>query len=863
MYYFKNGTVTNNSNVEVKKSGGKITVFNKTEGESVVLFPKIYKKKSNYCRFEFSGKMISGHVTKPPVMKILSEKRASIFGVSLNNVKYTNNIPTDKFMLALHIRGKCEFEIDAMDVRQEVVDTEVLDNHFKGNVLVLSPGYPSDENRYMCGFVHTRVNEYKKLSWNVDVAAINDFSETSIYSFEGVEVVNATFGFLRELLWRKKYDRILVHFFNEKFANVFDKIHLNETKLYFYLHGAETLYRDWDKITSSYFMPPEKITTDLLELFEKKDEVIKRYNDRPNVTWFFVTPWTQRRSEELIGIKYKNAKILPCLIDADTFVYRDHDPELRKKIFVLRKFDNPFTYALDIDVHIVHELSRRPFFKDLEFDFYGDGPLFEVITNPLRKYPNVHLHRGFLNHKEISEVHRTHGIALFPTRFDSQAVSSCEAACSGCAVVSTKNPGVEQEIYPKYNTLCNQENYKEYADVIERLYYDPDEFKAIGKGMAEDIRAIYGYDNAIQRELDFFKEDDKKGIEPLRVFKPALESPVLTVIIPAYNVEKYLEHTVWSLVDHENAHKLEIIIINDGSKDKTSEIGKMLEKLTATENGSIVRLIDKENGGHGSVLNVGVELARGKYLKIIDGDDTVVSKKFSELVEILENCDSDVVLNNYIEDQAATNLSIPHREYEFLIPGIEYHFDDLCFDGYGFNDWGPLLSTSTYKVEMLRRRAFKTTEKMLYDDMEWNVNVAANIDTLVYYPLDIYNYLIGREGQSVSPQVLSRKFPIHRKMVLSIINLFNTIPNLSVEKRSFLEHKIIVKMILTHYQLVTTELHSRKGFCDFDKELKAHPYFYKHPSIVGTKINFHRMTRGMFMFIEKYEHQLRRILGRA
>ncbi len=862
MYYYKSGIITNSNSVTVTKKGDVLTVKN-AGGDAVLLFPKTYKKEARGYRFRFSGKMLSSDVTKQPIMKVISTKKVVHYQIPFNTVSYIPYVAPEKFHLAIFAYANTEFEVTDCDFDFEFELDSVIEENFTGNVLVLTPGYPSENNRYLCGFVHTRVAEYKKLGWNVDVGRIGDVDEINLYSFEGVSVVSASFGFLREVLWRKKYDRILIHFFNEKFANVLDKLDLGDTKLYFYLHGAETLYRDWAKITSSYFEAPVPITTDLLELFDRKDDVIRRYNENPNVTWFFVTPWTLARSEELVGVKYKNAKILPCLIDTDTFFYRDHDPELRKKIFVLRKFDNPFTYALDIDVHVVQELSRRPFFSDLEFDFYGDGSMFEVITAPLKKYPNVHLHKGFLNHKEISEVHATHGIALFPSRYDSQAVSSCEAASSGCAVVSTRNPGIEQEIFPKYNTLCDQEDIKGYADVIERLYYNPDEFKAIGKGMSEDIRSIYSYEQAIQREIDVFREEETKESAPLRKFEPLAENPVLTVVIPAYNVEKYLRHTVRTLVDHDNAHKLEILIVNDGSKDRTAEIARELEALTATENGSIVRLIDKENGGHGSVLNCGVRMARGKYLKIIDGDDTVVSAAFSKLIDILENCDSDIVMNNYIEDQYVMNAAIVHHEYDFMIPGVEYHFDDLCWDGYGWLDWGPLLSTSTYKVEMLRRRPFVTTEKMLYDDMEWNVNICANTDTLVYYPLDIYNYLLGRPGQSVSPEVLARKYPFHRQMVLSIIDLFENIPGLSAEKKFFLEHKIIVKMIMTHYQLVTTELKSKKGFCDFDRELKKHPYFYNHPSILGLKINLHRKTKGSLMFIENFEPQLRRLLGRT
>ncbi len=846
----------------MKKSGGVLTVKNSSAWPAVILFPKVYKYQNNGYKFSFYGKLISGNVTKPPILKVISTKRETQFEVAFNSTRYVPEMLVAKFMMALYVYENTEVEITDKSFEVGYSTDEVVKNNFKGNVLVLSPGYPSEQNRYMCGFVHTRVKEYVKLEWNVDVCEVGGTPDTSFTEFEGVRVVRTNFAFLREILWHKKYDRILIHFFNENFANVLDKMYLEDTKLYFYLHGAETLYRDWAKITSTYFDAPVKITTDLEDLFKRKDDVIRRYNEKPNVTWFFVTPWTQKRSEELIGIKYKNAKVLPCLIDTDTFVYRDHDPELRKKIFVLRKFENPFTYSLDICLRIVQELSRRPFFNDLEFDFYGDGSLFDTFKAPLEKFENVHFHRGFLNHEEISEVHRTHGIALFPSRYDSQAVSSCEAASSGCAVVSTVNPGVEQEIYPKYNTLCTQENYKEYADVIERLYYNPDEFKAIGKGMAEDIRAIYGYDNTIQRELDIFREDEAKPVVPSRTFEPLTEKPVLTVVIPAYNVEKYLKHTVWTLVDHRNAHKLEILIVNDGSKDGTREISLELEKMTATENGSIVRLVDKENGGHGSVLNKGVEMARGKYLKVIDGDDTVDPEEFARLIDILENSESDVVLNDYVIDLAPTNVQIPHREYEFMIPGVEYHFDDLCYNGSGFKEWGPLLSTANCKVEMLRRRPFKITEKILYDDQEWNAHVIANTDTIVYHPMDLYLYLIGREGQSASKSVLHRRYPFHRTMVLNLISIFETVECLTPEKKSFLENKMITTLIKFHYQLVTTDLQSRKAFLEFDRELKKHPHFYKHPIIMCNKIRFHRLTGGMFMFIGKYEPQLRRLLGR-
>ena len=94
-----------------------------------------------------------------------------------------------------------------------------------------------------------------------------------------------------------------------------------------------------------------------------------------------------------------------------------------------------------------------------------------------------------------------------------------------------------------------------------------------------------------------------------------MERAFLTIIVPAYNVEKYLEQCLDSLVNQTIiAHK--VIVVNDGSTDSTAEIAmEYQEKYPDT-----FRLINKENGGWGSTLNVGIKNAIGKYFKQLDGD---------------------------------------------------------------------------------------------------------------------------------------------------------------------------------------------------------------------------------------------------
>jgi len=778
---------------------------------------------------------------------LVSSKMKVLYNFDANTDTYMTLKENFSGRLMIKISGAKSCTIEKLVI--ENASSDYLLPYFENDNLLVSPGYPCNEDRYNCGFVHTRALAYKKEGFGVDVVWANDNLETTVYDYEGIRVIRMNYGDLRELLYLKKYKRILVHFFNEKTAKVFDNLDLSETLLYFYAHGAETLYRDWPKICCQYFHPTVKLNEPLLDMFEEKDRVIEKYNAMPNVKWIFVTEWTKKHSEELLGIKYNNYDVIACLIDTDTFKYEKRDPELRKKIFMLRKFHDFNSYSIDLDVRAILELSRRECFSDLEFNIYGDGPLHEMLLAPVKDFPNVHIHKRFLTADEIAQVHKENGIALFASRYDSQAVSSCEAASSGCVVVSTLNPGILQEFDAEHGTLCNQENHNEYADVIERLYYNPDEFLEIGKKMSDKIKSIYDYDHTIKREFEMFASDGAGGVETFELTENS-DEPILSVIIPAYNVQKYIKHTIWSLVNQKNAGKLEILVINDGSKDDTYKTAlDLAAKIDKT--GKIIKVIDKENGGHGSVLNVGVEMARGKYLKVVDGDDTVNSKEFEKLIDILDGEDCDIVMNNFCEDVPYENRVSPGKYYSMLSEGVKYHIEDLCFDNYGFNVWGPLLSTSTYKLEMIKRRPFVTTEKMPYDDMEWNLNICINCETVKFYDLDVYNYLLGRAGQSISDEALKRNYPKHRQIVANLLKIYQeNYDNISPNKRALVEKMILIKMIFTHYNMIYQLIKSPKAFKEFDDVVKPYPYFYNHPEIAGRKTRLLRLTNGHFMFLQ-------------
>lgn len=833
----KKWLIKGETNVSYSKDG--LLLENRSDSYSLVFLPKFFRKKKDISlNVIFNGETLKGNAA---FLEFVNRKKEIISKFNLGMASVVDS--TFKyFMVILYVPANSKTLIKELSISNDNLGIDY--NDFKGDTLVISPGYPSADNKYNCGFVHTRVLEYKRLNWNIDVVEINASLNYGKYKYQGVDVITGNFYFLRSLLQSKKYKKILIHFFDNNYANVLESVDLSDTMLYFFLHGSETLYWDYPKYASQYFSEPTEINDSMRKEFAIKDFYIKKYNEMPNAKWVFVTNWTKERCEELLNIKFNNYEIIPCLINTELFKFEEKNKELRKKLFVIRKFDDLNSYSLDIVVRIILELSRRKFFQDLEIDIYGSGSLHDLILEPIRKFDNIHIHNKFLTHEEIRKVHETHGIALFPTRFDSQAVSSCEAAASGCAVVTSNIPGVRQFMPDNLGIMCEVENYIEYADVIEKMYNDSSYFKKVAKLESDSVSNLFGYENTIKKEIEMYKNDKYKESKI-----EVIDKPILSVIIPSYNVSLYLRNTVYSLLDHRNAGKIEVLIVNDGSKDDTAKIGKELVKKYMVGKHEIVKLIDKENGGHGSTINVGIKKARGKYVKVVDGDDTVDSEEFAKLIDILEFEDSDIVLNNYIEDFAKDNYAHLMKIYTHLKPGIKYKFDDLCYPQYGFTSWGPILSCSSYKTEMLNKSGYKLLEKTFYVDMQLNTYVAILCDTITYYDLNIYRYFLGRDGQSIAKSSYKRNYKHHENVCFAMLDAYyETFDNISSNKQRYIKNNLLIPMLSTQYYICINYFKKCRPFKELNGRLKKYPEFYNNDIIATKGVKFHRFTFGLFIW---------------
>ena len=828
--------VVKDKNVKLSRNGEKLKICNYSEKEVTIIVPRIYNVKKDNLKIDFFGKVLKGE--KGILLKLVNRSGRVVTEVGLNT-KYYEHKKTNFFMVALRVMPYSEVEISKVEIDFVEKFDDKLRTDLNADTVIIVPGYPSIKQKYNFSFVHSKLTQYRKKGLKFDVLAVGPEAYSENYEFEGIKVCKTNYLIARDILQEKRYKTIIVHFFTEQYANMLDGVDTSNSKLFIYAHGADLIYRDYNIMTTRYFNAVAPINSNQEEEFRRRDKILERYNQKTNVKWIFGTKWAKERSEKLNNIKFRNFEILPCIIDENIFKYNEKNEDDRKKIFVLRKFDDVNTYSIDIVVRTIIELSKRPFFNDLEFNIYGDGTEHERLLNPLRKFQNVNIHKGFLSHEEIANVHKNNGIALFPTRYETQGVSAAEAAISGLVVVTGKVAAVPETFDEKFGMLCEQEDFVQYADKIEELYNNPQMFCKLSRLMSDSVKEKFNTEKIINKEIEMFTNDNSLYYS---VDIPEQEDIILTIAVSSYNVQKYLTNGILSLINSKVAANLEILIINDGSKDNTAEIGKQLEKFTTVNGKSIVKLVDKPNGGHGSTINKGLELARGKYFKLMDGDDYFNTEALEKLVEYLKNEDSDIILNKYVEDLAELSIKRVQNIYDFMVPGLQYNLEDLCDETYGFQGWGPLLSTSTFKTKMLKDGNFKISEKCFYVDMELNTYAFIYSKTITYYPLDLYLYFIGRVGQSISQASYRKNYKNHEHVTLKLIHEFYNNKAITETKKTYIMNKIIIPLVKCQYLVTTEFLNNSVGFKSFDDKLKKYPEIYNQ--ITGKRILMHRITKG-------------------
>jgi glycosyltransferase involved in cell wall biosynthesis len=152
-------------------------------------------------------------------------------------------------------------------------------------------------------------------------------------------------------------------------------------------------------------------------------------------------------------------------------------------------------------VAAILELSKRPFFGEMEFKVVGEGRLFEETVAPLRSFTNVKLENRSLSESEYRDIFAEHGVFLCPTRWDSQGVSRDEAMSCGLVAITNKVAAIPEFVDEGCCMLVPPEDHIAMADAMERLYRDPALYQRLSKAGAERVKVTSGFEQTIRREM--------------------------------------------------------------------------------------------------------------------------------------------------------------------------------------------------------------------------------------------------------------------------------------------------------------------------------------------------------------------------
>ena len=303
---------------------------------------------------------------------------------------------------------------------------------------------------------------------------------------------------------------------------------------------------------------------------------------------------------------------------------------------------------------------------------------------------------------------------------------------------------------------------------------------------------------------------------------------ILTVVIPSYNMANYLSRCMDSVVLAEVLSDIEAIIVNDGSKDNTEAVAQdYVNRFPDT-----VRLINKENGGHGSAVNAGIDAATGFYICVLDADDWFDRDAFVSLIKILtkrfaENKTTDVVITNYVYEKAYDNTRWVMKYTNALPQGVE-------FTGEKINRLGTYqylgMHTLTYRTQMLKDCGMRLQEHTYYVDNEYAYIPIPYSKTYIYYDLDLYRYFIGRPDQSITLESCINKIDHHERVLKRLILYYDLersgFPDYKVEYMLKELHKLI--MIYVCFLTISKDKKLIESKFEFYAWLKDNsPYVYK------------------------------------
>ena len=311
----------------------------------------------------------------------------------------------------------------------------------------------------------------------------------------------------------------------------------------------------------------------------------------------------------------------------------------------------------------------------------------------------------------------------------------------------------------------------------------------------------------------------------------------ISFAIPSYNSQEYMSHAIESIL--VGGEDVEIIIVDDGSKDRTLEIAKQYEKKYPT----IVRAVTKENGGHGDAVNWGLKSATGKYFKVVDSDDWVDQDALLKILETIEGLtEADTEVDMFIANYVYEKVGMEHKKvirYNNVLPQNQiFKWNDI---GRFRLDQYILMHSVIYRTEMLKLCQLKLPKHTFYVDNIYVYYPLPHVRTLYYMDVDLYRYFLGREDQSVNEKVMLGRVDQQIFVTKTMIGMYELkmIPSKKLRKYmiNYLAIMMTVSSILCIRSKKPENLDKKKELWSYLKKKDYGTYLKIRYGILGQTMN--------------------------
>ncbi len=312
---------------------------------------------------------------------------------------------------------------------------------------------------------------------------------------------------------------------------------------------------------------------------------------------------------------------------------------------------------------------------------------------------------------------------------------------------------------------------------------------------------------------------------------------LLTITIPCYNSQDYMEHCIESLLP--GGEDVEILVVDDGSMDATAEIADSYAEKYPT----IVRAIHQENGGHGEAVNTGIRNASGLFFKVVDSDDWVDAEAYRRVLETLKELSGgkdvlDMLISNFVyEKEGAKHKKVMH--YRGILP------EDQLF---GWNEAGHfmkgryiLMHSVIYRTQLLRECGLELPKHTFYVDNIFVYVPLPHVKKMYYLNVDFYRYFIGREDQSVNEAVMIRRIDQQikvNKIMVESVDLWK-LSNKKLRKYMFnyLEIITVISTIMCIRSGTEENLEKKRELWKYLKNYDIRLFHHLRNGIMGQAMN--------------------------